>query len=83
MKYLTKRLSYEQYEEENVLIAVGQNLKQILISKKISQSLLAEKMTMNRSSVSNMIRGKQTITLYSLEKICQELGIKSQELLPF
>lgn len=60
---------------------LGENLKEIRVSKHITQSELAEKLGADKSFVSNIENGKTNPTLSTITSLAKALGITSNELL--
>jgi len=58
-------------------------IKRLRKSKNYSQGDLANKLKINRSSISNIEKGKQNLTLQNLEAICKIFECKSSDILPF
>jgi DNA-binding Xre family transcriptional regulator len=56
---------------------------QLRKAKGLNQSELSDKITINRTSLCNIESGRQTLMLENLEEICQVLGCKSSDILPF
>lgn len=60
---------------------LGENLKEIRIGKKITQSELAEKLGADKSFVSNIENGKTNPTLSTITSLAKALGVSTNELL--
>lgn len=60
---------------------LGENLKEIRVSKKITQSELAEKLGADKSFVSNIENGKTNPTLSTITGLAKALGVPANELL--
>lgn len=61
---------------------VGIKIRIIRTERGQSQQDLAEKLNIGRSSISNIEKGKQSVTLKNLEGICNALGCTSSDILP-
>ena len=61
---------------------IGQRIRDVRESRKMKQAELAELLGLTRTSVTNIERGKQKITLDSLYALCQRFGLEAQDLLP-
>lgn len=62
---------------------VGIKLKNLRTAKNLSQQELADKLKIGRTSVSNIEKGRQGLTLKNLEAICKALECVSSDILPF
>lgn len=60
---------------------LGENLKEIRMSKNITQSELAEKLSADKSFVSNIENGKTNPTLSTITSLAKALGVSTNELL--
>ena len=58
-------------------------LRILRTAKNLSQKELAEKLKIGRSSISNIEKGKQSLTLQNLETICKAMKCASSDMLPF
>ena len=72
-------------EEKEVTLAeyIGYNIKKFRKLKGISQEKLGEEIGILKTSVWNIESGKNTVTLKRFSKICEVLGVKSSDILPF
>lgn len=68
--------------EKRLYDSVGAKIKQLRISKKYNQTELAEKIGLERTSVTNIETGKQKVTLATLYNISKFLDVPLDELLP-
>jgi transcriptional regulator with XRE-family HTH domain len=62
--------------------AVGQKISQIRQGKEITQEALAAEISVTRTSIVNIERGKQQILLHTLIRIAKALNVDPHELLP-
>ena len=62
---------------------IGVKLKILRTSKNLSQQELADKLKIGRTSISNIEKGRQSLTLQNMEAICKSLGCVSSDILPF
>ena len=62
-------------------IKVGNNIRNIRQSKGLSQEQLAHKACVHRTYIGMVERAEKNITLVSLEKIANALGVKIEVLL--
>lgn len=61
----------------------GQNVKKYRLNKNLSQEELAEISGMHRTYISDIERGKRSISLKNIEKIANALNIKEYKLFLF
>jgi len=59
----------------------GDNLRKIRLSKGMSQSQLAEKIGSDKSYISTIEHGKKNLTLETMSKLAQALGVSREELM--
>jgi len=59
----------------NIQKIVGNRIKEIRLSLKLSQSELAERADLGNETISRMERGVQGLTLNNLDRVCQALQI--------
>ncbi len=60
---------------------LGQNLKRIRTKKAISQTKIAEELSIDRAFISNIENGKTNPTLSTIAKLAKVLGVTADELL--
>ena len=60
----------------------GQKLRRIRQKKHISQEKLAELAGLHRTYVSSVERGERNVTIETIEKFAEALGIKMAQLMP-
>ena len=60
----------------------GQKVKKIRERKKLSQAVVAKEIGLSRTSVTNIERGHQHISLHQLYELGRVLGVEVVELLP-
>ena len=60
---------------------LGENLKELRVTKNLSQSELADMVSVDKSYISNIENGKTNPTTLTLEKIATALKIEISELL--
>ena len=60
---------------------LGQNIKRIRLSRKMSQGDICRKLDMDRSYMSAIESGKKNITLGVLEKLANALNVSVDQLL--
>lgn len=68
--------------EKNLYAAVGKRLKHFRQQAEMTQTQLAERVGILRTSITNMESGKQKPPLSTLYKLCLVLGVEVSEFLP-
>ena len=66
----------------NLLIQLGENIRNIRKQKKVSQEELARKAGIDRAFVGRIERGEQNPTILTIYKIIYALNIDAKEILP-
>ncbi|MCG8406097.1 MAG: helix-turn-helix domain-containing protein [Phycisphaerales bacterium] len=66
-------------EENSILIKLGDNLRSAREGKKLSQEALASKAGLHRTYIGSVERGEYNVTILSLRKITNALGISLQQ----
>ena len=66
--------------QDEILIRLGNRIRQIRLEKKLTQAELAERCACNRNYISMLERGERNPSYKSLVMIAKGLGIKIQEL---
>ena len=59
----------------------GRNLRRFRLEKRLSQEAVAERMGVDRAHVSSMERGRQNVTLLTIEQAGRAVGRRPAELL--
>ena len=67
----------------NLLTALGKRIQAIRIQKGITQQALGDQIGVNAHYISNIERGQKNITIKTLAKIADGLGVELFELLLF
>lgn len=62
---------------------VGKKIREVRESKNLSQQALADMCNFEKSNMSRIEAGKNNLTLKTLEKIANGLGVKIKDLLDF
>lgn len=62
---------------------VGKKIREVRETKKLSQQALADMCNFEKSNMSRIEAGKNNLTLKTLEKIANGLGVKIKDLLDF
>ena len=60
---------------------VGQNLRRLRLQRGLSQEQFAEVLGVHRTYMGGVERGERNLTLRSLERIADHLGVDARELL--
>jgi transcriptional regulator with XRE-family HTH domain len=68
--------------EKRLYESIGGKIKQLRINKNYNQTELAQKIGLERTSVTNIETGKQKVTLATLYNISRSLDVSLDELLP-
>lgn len=67
---------------ETIYAIVGNNISKFRHDRKLTQEKLAQAISLDRSSVSNIEQGRQKILLHNLYDIATALGVEPSDLLP-
>ena len=70
-------------EADKVKIDFGANLRKILADQGLSQREAAAKLEIGPSHLSLMMNGKKDISITTLNKLCNELGVSPSDLVPY
>ena len=68
--------------EHDVYFQVGERIRKARIAAGLTQASLANKISLSRTSVTNIERGRQPVSLHTLYSIASVLKIKIADLLP-
>ncbi len=60
---------------------LGQNMKRIRTKKNMSQGDIARALEVDRGYISNIESGKKNLTLATIQKLANALGVSADELL--
>lgn len=74
---------YELTKEVTVDEFVGSKIRDLRQAKGMEQEEFSKLLDLGRSSVSNIELGRQKLILKHLERVCEVLGCKSSDILPF
>ena len=58
-------------------IEIGQRLKALRKEKKLTQAMLSKKLNVSQQMISRIESGRENISLLTLKKVTEELGVKS------
>jgi len=67
-------------EKERVLQRFGQHVRQLRVSKNISQEDLAEMADLHRTYISDVERGVRNVSIATASRIAQALGVDLKDL---
>jgi transcriptional regulator with XRE-family HTH domain len=67
-------------DKERVLQGFGQHVRQLRLSKKVSQEDLAEMADLHRTYISDVERGVRNVSLATAFRIAQALGVELKDL---
>ncbi len=67
---------------KNLYLTIGERIRENRIEKNLKQSDLAERVEINRTSISNIEKGRHQPPLHLIYKISEALEIDIQKLLP-
>ena len=65
----------------NISSKLGQNMKRIRTKKNMSQGDIARALGVDRGYISNIESGKKNLTLATIQKLANALGVSADELL--
>jgi transcriptional regulator with XRE-family HTH domain len=65
----------------NISSKLGQNMKRIRTKKSMSQGDIARALEVDRGYISNIESGKKNLTLATIQKLANALGVSADELL--
>ncbi|MBI2023593.1 helix-turn-helix transcriptional regulator [Candidatus Giovannonibacteria bacterium] len=65
----------------NISSKLGQNMKRIRTKKNMSQGDVARALEVDRGYISNIESGKKNLTLATIQKLANALGVSADELL--
>ena len=65
----------------NISSKLGQNMKRIRTKKNMSQGDIARALEVDRGYISNIENGKKNLTLATIQKLADALGVSADELL--
>ena len=65
------------------LVSIGNRVKNLRINKGLSQDELARRIDFDRTYLSRVESGKQNMTVETLFKICEGLGVTIKEFFDF
>ena len=71
------------YPSDPLLSSIGKKVMHIRKNKNLTQEQLAEKMDVSQQFVSRIERGRENLSVTSLKKTAEALGVKTEHLLEF
>jgi transcriptional regulator with XRE-family HTH domain len=66
----------------NVQAAFGARVREIRLTRGVSQERLAEQAGLHRTYVSSIERGERNVSLLNIERLARALGVPMRELMP-
>ena len=66
--------------EKNIYILIGSRIKDIRESKGMTQQQISDICDFEKSTVSRIEAGRTNLTIKTLYKICQSMGVKMTEI---
>jgi transcriptional regulator with XRE-family HTH domain len=69
-------------DEKKLYKSIGDKIRELRIERNYNQTELAQKIGLERTSVTNIETGKQKVTLYALYNISKSLDVSLNDLLP-
>lgn len=79
--FISEMTMLNNIQRDEVLIAFGENLKDIRESMGLTQEMLAKKVGFHRTHVSQLELGQRNPALLKLRELCQSLDVSITELL--
>lgn len=67
--------------DNTILVKFGKKVREVRLSKKLSQEALAEKANVHRTYIGMVERGEKNISLKNIQKIAKALEIEIGELM--
>ena len=64
----------------NISSKLGQNMKRIRMKKNMSQGDIARALEVDKGYISNIESGKKNLTLATIQKLANALGVSADEL---
>jgi transcriptional regulator with XRE-family HTH domain len=77
-----KKVPRKYFKDKNLLIEVGNKIREVRLSKNISQESLANECEIDYSQVNRMELGKVNFSISYLYLIAKALNVDPKELLP-
>lgn len=70
-------------DELQLFLKIGEKIRQIRISKNISQQSLADMLNFEKSNMSRIEAGRTNLTVKNLFRISRALGVRMKDLIDF
>jgi transcriptional regulator with XRE-family HTH domain len=67
---------------DNLYQQIGKQIQELRRKKGLTQSKLADSLALNRTSITNIERGRQKILVHTLWDLADALGVSPNDLLP-
>ena len=77
----TKRLEKYSKSDQRIMAVFGRNVRKLREEAGLSQERLAEMTEVHRTYVSGIERGRQNISLLTMEKLAKAFSVNIEELL--
>lgn len=79
---MTDEESKKYYKDDDLLLKIGKNIRQIRIAKNITQEHLANECGTAYTQINRMELGKVNFSISQLYRIASVLNIQAKDLLP-
>lgn len=79
---MKKKAPRKYFKDKNLLVEVGNKIREVRLSKNISQESLANECEIDYSQVNRMELGKVNFSISYLYRIAKALNVDPKELLP-
>lgn len=81
--FVKKKAKRSYYKDEGALLSIGQTIREIRRTKKISQENLANDCEVDQSQITRMELGKVDFSISNLLRIAKALNVDPREFLRF
>jgi transcriptional regulator with XRE-family HTH domain len=78
----TQKIAFMKNNVDSVYVEIGKQIFEARIRKGLTQEQLAEKISLKRTSITNIEKGKQQLLVHMLIKIAKELDVDVNILIP-
>ncbi len=79
---MKKKIPRKYFKDQNLLAKIGDRIREIRLSKNISQESLANEIEIDYSQVNRMELGKVNFSISYLYRIAKALDVDPKKLLP-
>jgi DNA-binding XRE family transcriptional regulator len=80
---IKRKIVYTEELEVSYTKYIGIQIEQLRKRLELSQSDFGDKLGLTRTSIINIEKGRQQLSMKNLYLICKEFNIKSRKILPF